>query len=76
MSRRIKSLRPSELIRLLEKAGWSQKRQTGSHVILAKEGKRSIPVPVHAKALKRGLQMAILKQAELTPEEVEKLLAE
>jgi predicted RNA binding protein YcfA (HicA-like mRNA interferase family) len=76
MSRRTKSLRPSELIRLLEKAGWSQKRQTGSHVILVKEGQRSIPVPVHAKELKRALMMAIFKQAGLTPEEVEKLLAE
>jgi predicted RNA binding protein YcfA (HicA-like mRNA interferase family) len=76
MSRRIKSLRPLELIQLLEKAGWTQKRQTGSHVILVKEGRRSIPVPVHPKALKRDLQMAIIKQAGLTPEEVEKLLAE
>jgi predicted RNA binding protein YcfA (HicA-like mRNA interferase family) len=76
MSRRIRSLRPSELIQLLEKAGWSQKRQTGSHVILVKEGHRSIPVPFHTGELKRGLQMAILKQAGLTPEDVENLLAD
>ena len=76
MSRRIKTLRPPELIRVLEKAGFTQKRQTGSHVIMAKEGMRAIPIPVHPKALKRPLQMAIFKQAGLTPEEVEQLLAE
>jgi predicted RNA binding protein YcfA (HicA-like mRNA interferase family) len=56
------------------KVGWSQKRQTGSHVILVKEGQRSIPVPVHAKELKRGLLMAILKQVGLTPEDLENLM--
>jgi predicted RNA binding protein YcfA (HicA-like mRNA interferase family) len=53
---RIKALRPNELIRILEKAGYTRARQTGSHVILTKAGKRSIPVPVHPKTLKRGLQ--------------------
>ena len=76
MSRRIKTLRPQELIRVLEKAGFTQKRQTGSHVIMGREGMRSIPVPVHPWALKRPLQIAILKQAGLSDEEVEKLLAE
>jgi predicted RNA binding protein YcfA (HicA-like mRNA interferase family) len=61
---------------VLERAGFSQKGQTGSHVIMAKEGMRAIPVPVHPKALKRPLQLAIFKQDGLTPEEVEKLLTE
>jgi mRNA interferase HicA len=73
---RIKTLRPTELIRVLERAGYTRTRQTGSHVILTKAGKRSIPVPVHPRALKRGLQEAILKQAELTPEEAQRLLNE
>jgi mRNA interferase HicA len=73
---RIKALRPNELIRILEKAGYTRARQTGSHVILTKAGKRSIPVPVHPKTLKRGLQEAIFKQAELSPEDVERLLDE
>jgi predicted RNA binding protein YcfA (HicA-like mRNA interferase family) len=73
---RIKALRPTEVIRVLEKAGFTRARQTGSHVILTKSGKRSIPVPVHAKTLKRGLQEGIFKQADLTPEEVQRLLDE
>jgi predicted RNA binding protein YcfA (HicA-like mRNA interferase family) len=71
---RIKALRPNELIRVLEKAGYTRARQTGSHVILTKAGKRSIPV--HPKTLKRGLQEAIFKQAELEPEDVQRLLDE
>ena len=78
MSRRIKTLRPPERIRVLEKAGFTQQRQTGPrgfpHVIMGKEGRRAIPV--YPKALKRPLQMAIIKQAGLTLEEVAKLLSE
>jgi mRNA interferase HicA len=73
---RIKALRPNELIRILEKAGFTRARQTGSHVIMTKAGKRSIPVPVHPKTLKRGLQEGIFKQADLSDEEVERLLNE
>jgi predicted RNA binding protein YcfA (HicA-like mRNA interferase family) len=76
MSRRTQSLRPAQVIELLERAGWSQKRQTGSHVIMVKVGQRSIPVPVYSKELKRGLMMVIFKQTVLTSEEVEKLLDE
>jgi predicted RNA binding protein YcfA (HicA-like mRNA interferase family) len=43
---------------------------------MTKAGKRSIPVPVHSKTLKRGLQEGIFKQAELSDEEVERLLNE
>lgn len=73
---RIKALRPNELIRVLEKAGFTRARQTGSHVIMTKAGRRSIPVPVHPKTLKRGLQEGIFKQADLSDEEVERLLNE
>jgi mRNA interferase HicA len=73
---KIKALRPTELIRILEKASYTRARQTGSHVIMTKAGKRSIPVPVHPKTLKRGLQEAIFKQAELEPEDVQRLLDE
>ncbi len=73
---RIKALRANELIKVLEKAGFTKARQTGSHVIMTKAGKWSIPVPVHAKTLKRGLQEGIFKQAELSDEDVQRLLDE
>jgi predicted RNA binding protein YcfA (HicA-like mRNA interferase family) len=74
MSNRLKTLRPTELIKALEKAGFEKKRQTGSHVIMVKPGQRAIPIPVHPKALKRSLQEAIIKQAGFTLEEFSKFL--
>jgi predicted RNA binding protein YcfA (HicA-like mRNA interferase family) len=53
-----------ELIKILEARGWELDRSRGSHHALVKEGKRSIPVPVHgSKDLPAGLINAILKQA-------------
>jgi len=56
----------SELVKLLKKNGWSVDRITGSHHIMVKARKRSIPVPVHGKKdLPKGLVAAIIKQAEI-----------
>jgi predicted RNA binding protein YcfA (HicA-like mRNA interferase family) len=56
----------SELVKLLKKNGWTLDRISGSHHIMVKEGKRSVPVPVHGKKdLPKGLVSAILKQTEI-----------
>ena len=55
-----------EIIRILESYGWILDRISGSHHIMIKTGKRSIPVPVHGKKdLPIGLVKKILKQAEI-----------
>jgi len=55
-----------QLINILKKYGWELDRIKGSHYILVKEEKRSIPVPVHgSKDLPPGLVSAILKQADI-----------
>ena len=75
MSQRLPALKPDELINALHKAGFYIVRQTGSHVIMHKEGLlRPIPVPKHAKELKRGLQSRIIKEAGFTIEEFSKFL--
>lgn len=68
------SFKPREIIKILKKLGYIQKRQTGSHLIMyhAKH-KRIIPVPIHTKELKIGLVKAIIKQAESTEKEFLKL---
>jgi predicted RNA binding protein YcfA (HicA-like mRNA interferase family) len=72
---RLSTLRPAEMIKALEKAGLFVARQTGSHVIMYKEGlPRPIPVPRHPKGLKWSLQYKIIKEAGLTPEEFSKFL--
>jgi predicted RNA binding protein YcfA (HicA-like mRNA interferase family) len=60
-----------EAIRVLERLGFEQVRQTGSHVVMKKEtpdGKVGCVVPVH-RELKVGTLSGILKQAQVTPEE-------
>lgn len=75
MAQKLPALKPEEMIKALEKAGLSIVRQTGSHVIMHKQGlQRPVPVPKHARELKRKLQNKIIKEAGLTPEGFTKLL--
>lgn len=60
-----------EAIRALERLGFEQVRQTGSHVVMKKETEESeigCVVPVH-RELKIGTLSGILKQAQVTVEE-------
>ncbi len=60
-----------EAIRVLERLGFEQVRQTGSHVVMKKEtqeGKIGCVVPVH-RELKVGILSGILKQGKITPDE-------
>lgn len=57
---------PKEMIRHLKKNGFEEVSQNGSHVKLKNpESERMVIVPYHSKAMKKGLEQAILKQAGL-----------
>jgi len=61
-----------ELIRALERVGFEQVRQTGSHVVMKKQtasGEIGCVIPMH-RELKVGTLSGILKQAKLTLEEL------
>lgn len=59
-------LTPKEMIKLLKKNGFRQINQNGSHVKLKNERTgRQVIVPYHSKAMKKGLEQAILKEAGL-----------
>ena len=61
----------TEAIRALERLGFVQIRQRGSHIILKKqtpEGEVGCVVPVHHQ-LAIGTLRSILRQAGITPEE-------
>jgi predicted RNA binding protein YcfA (HicA-like mRNA interferase family) len=65
---RISSL---EVIRVLERLGFYQARQTGSQVVLKKalpDGEIVCVVPLH-RELKIGTLSGVLKQAKVTPDE-------
>jgi predicted RNA binding protein YcfA (HicA-like mRNA interferase family) len=74
MAARLPSVRPREVIRALERAGWEIHRQRGSHVTLKKEGRRLVIVPMHAKDVPRGTLSGIIEDADLTAEEFIALL--
>ena len=56
-----------ECIRALEKLGFYQTRQKGSHVVMRREFSGCV-VPLH-KEIKVGTLSGILKQASVDPEE-------
>lgn len=63
-------LKPKEVIKILEKAGFERRRHTGSHLILRHpKTKRIVPVTVHPKDIKKGVLKNILKQADLSLKE-------
>jgi len=57
----------AEAIRALEKLGFEQVRQKGSHVVLRRDHLGCV-VPLH-KELKVGTLAGILRQANVSPEE-------
>ena len=62
----------TEAVRALRRAGFETLRQTGSHLIMRKDG-RTVVVPQH-KPVKPGTLKGMIEQAGLTVEEFAKLL--
>ncbi|MBW4471134.1 MAG: type II toxin-antitoxin system HicA family toxin [Stenomitos rutilans HA7619-LM2] len=68
---RLPRISSREAIRALERLGFEQSRQTGSHVVMKKQtekGEVGCVVPLH-RELKLGTLSGILKQAQITPDE-------
>jgi len=65
---KLPALRGRDVIRALEKAGFMEHRQRGSHKIF-KKGDLRVTVPVHSRDLKKGTVHSIIEQAGLTVEE-------
>ena len=61
------------MLAALRRAGFEQVSQRGSHVKLRNSGGGTAIVPNHAE-IARGTMRSILRQADLTPNEFEKLL--
>ena len=66
-------LRPSEVLRALQRAGFIVDRTSGSHVVLKKfdtAGTKTAVIPQHNRDLKRGTFHNILRQAGMSEEEL------
>ena len=68
----MKSISGKKLSKIVVKHGWVLKRVKGSHHIFEKEGlETTLSIPIHGnKDLKIGTLKAILKQANLTEEDL------
>lgn len=67
-------LRPAEVIRALERAGFERRRQKGSHLYLVHpDGRRAI-VAIHPGDMKRGTLAGTIRQAGLSLDEFLELL--
>lgn len=70
---RLPILSGRKIIKALGKLGYYETHQTGSHIRLRCEGRQSVTVPNYF-AVGRGLLRKIIKDAELSPVEFEKLI--
>jgi predicted RNA binding protein YcfA (HicA-like mRNA interferase family) len=68
MTGRLPSLRPRDVIRALERAGFVVVRTSGSHcrLIHRQDAARAVTIPIHNEDLKRGTLRGIIAQAGLT----------
>jgi predicted RNA binding protein YcfA (HicA-like mRNA interferase family) len=72
---RLPRIKGKELIRALERAGFSIDRTHGSHAFLKHPDGRATAVPTHAReTLGPGLVRAILRDVEMTVEQLRDLL--
>lgn len=76
MSPKLARVTCAELIRVLKRAGFEEQRQRGSHLHLRRtvDGKR-VTVPVHpGRTMPVGTLRAILRDANISVEELDKFL--
>ena len=68
----MRSIKPKEIIRLLQDRGFYIHHQRGSHVYLKSYSDPTIlvTVPLHNKDLKIGTLLSILRQAGISKEDV------
>ncbi|MGA2711612.1 MAG: type II toxin-antitoxin system HicA family toxin [Bryobacteraceae bacterium] len=71
MSRRLPALKPRDVLRALNRAGFAIHHVSGSHYILKREDRAGLRVtlPWHGKDLKRRTLTSIIDQAGLTTDE-------
>lgn len=75
MTERLPRLKASDVIKALEKAGFSLSRQSGSHRIYKNERGKRVTVPYHSgDILHPKLLKSILSDADLTAEKLKDLM--
>jgi predicted RNA binding protein YcfA (HicA-like mRNA interferase family) len=72
---RLPTVKPHQVVRALERAGFQIDHQTGSHIVLWRASDNSrVVVPWHDRDLGRGLTLRMIKSAGLTRDQFIPLL--
>jgi len=72
---RLPTVKPQQVIRVLERIGFEIDHQTGSHVVMRRVSDDCrVVIPRHNHDLGRGLTLQIVKTAGLTRDEFSELL--
>jgi predicted RNA binding protein YcfA (HicA-like mRNA interferase family) len=75
MSERLPRITASEIIKVLEKVGFSLSRQSGSHMIYKNQQGKRATIPYHSGViLHPKILKSILKDANLSQEKLRELL--
>ena len=71
---KLPQVKPKDLLRAVQKVGFEVRKQRGSHIDLRHPDSRRTTISIHNKTLGKGILKAILRQTELTVEELRRLL--
>lgn len=75
MAKRLPSLKARDIMRVLHVLGFTNIRQTGSHIFFKHSDGRTTLVPRHGgEDIGRGLLRQILREIEMTPEKFSEYL--
>ncbi len=75
MSDKLPRLTAKELIRVLERKGWELDRSRGSHhIYIHSASRRTLTVPVARRSMSIGTLSRLLKDADISRDELRKLL--
>lgn len=73
MSKLPRNIKGKRLLKALEKLGFVQYKGKGSHIRLKHPKGRWTQIPIHPKPIPQGTLKRILEQANVTPEQLEKV---
>ena len=71
---KLPQVKPKNIARALKKMGFQSRPGKGSHVIFYHEDGRYASIPMHTKPIGKGLLHKILKQVDISPDEINKNL--
>ncbi|KKQ42635.1 MAG: YcfA family protein [Microgenomates group bacterium GW2011_GWC1_37_8] len=71
---KLPEVKPKKLAKALKKLGFQSRSGKGSHVVFYHKDGRYTSIPIHPKPIGKGLLHKILKQIDVSSEEIKKVL--